>query len=642
MRLNFMRLIYMRLVLFLVLAGLPLGCRAADAADDFRVLPYLQNPAPDAMTILWFSTSDMAGELVLGGTERVYASTPVLAEALNYPDWEAELFFEGQPPATPYRHRILLKDLEPNTAYTCRIEQGGSSFDLSFTTPPVGKRSIRFIAYADCETEPESSGKSVNWPDPSSANAKRLYLLDQTQGYANNLELIATRRPDFITISGDLVESGGEQRDWDEFWRHIANPDGPHLASQVPFFPAPGNHEYYAGPKMGGYDQPGSESAIGRFRTYFEFPPNHASDPEHEGRYYRIDYGPVTLIALDVANGAPHRSSRDTNFYLIGENDENGGDAPDFSPGSRQYAWLKTQLAEAQAKSEFTFVIFHHVPYSVGPHGWPPGEGKDNGTDQQSGVPVRALTPLFLRYGVDAVLAGHDETWERSELVGTEELPGGGAVPHVVHFFDVGTGGDGLRGPEPGLENPHQKFLAHSDAPEIWEDGVLIGGGKHYGHLEVDVLPLADGPWQAVLKPVYVFPIFDSEGAYVGYERRLYDDIVTLTNRRPTAVRQTMASDAEAFGLRTPFPNPFNSTVLIRYFLPRQSAAEVEIFNIEGQRVRRLIQSEQPAGYYSVEWNGLDEEGAQAASGTYVVKLMAGDNREMGKVTDTTKVTLVR
>ena len=98
----------------------------------------------------------------------------------------------------------------------------------------------------------------------------------------------------------------------------------------------------------------------------------------------------------------------------------------------------------------------------------------------------------------------------------------------------MGIGGDGLRGPQPSLENPYQKFLAHRDAPEVWQDGALIAGGKHHGHLEVDVIPLADGRWQAVCKPVYVFPLFAADDAYLGYERRLYDDIVTLTSDHPT------------------------------------------------------------------------------------------------------------
>ena len=39
------------------------------------------------------------------------------------------------------------------------------------------------------------------------------------------------------------------------------------------------------------------------------------------------------------------------------------------------------------------------------------------------GYPVRLLTPVFMQYGVDAVISGHDEMWERSEISGIEIKP---------------------------------------------------------------------------------------------------------------------------------------------------------------------------------------------------------------------------
>ncbi len=498
--------------------------------SDFRIPPYLQNPSTDGVTIIWFSDSQAPGQLTFhkqGATPAAaLVSTPERADALAYPAWEDTTYFGGNAPAAPFRHRLRLEGLEEKTTYAYSVKQDSSHFSATFTTAPAADQAIRFIVYADSETEPESTGKRVNWPGAD--GNKRPYLLDQTSGYANNLAVIAARQPDFIAIAGDLVESGGEQRDWDEFWRHITAAEGMHsLASRVPFLAAPGNHEYYEGPRLGRYNQPGSERAIGRFCSYFDFPANGATDPQQQNRYYRFDYGPVTLIALDVANDSPHQSARDTNFFLLGESDDHGGHAPAFGPGSEQYAWLEEQLKDARRTRQFTFVFFHHVPYSVGPHGWPAGKG--DGLDEQSGVPVRALTPLFLRYGVDAVLAGHDEMWERSEIVGVEIAEDGSQTPHTVHFYDVGIGGDGLRGPQQGLVNPQQKFLAHTHAPEVWRDGVLIEGGKHYGHLEVDVSPQPGGGWQAVLKPVYVFPLFAADGTYLSSERRLYDDVVTLS-----------------------------------------------------------------------------------------------------------------
>ena len=507
----------------------------SEPEPGFRSLPYLQNPAADAMTIVWFSEDNNPGQLIYKKqnltTSDTVSSIPVLAKTLGYSTWEKETYFDGKAPAPPYRHRVRLMGLEASTKYFYTVLQGEGAFSAFFKTAPNPDQAVRFIVFADSETEPESAGKHTPWPDPMT-NEARSYLVDQTTGFANNLEVIRTQQPDFVAIAGDLVESGGEQRDWDEFWRHLTRPENPPgLASQIPILAAPGNHEYYGGPEAGGYSQPASEKAINRFRIYFEFPANGSPNLQQEGRYFRLDYGPVTLILLDVVNDSPNGSENDPNFFLSGENDAGGGHAPAFGPGSRQYAWLENQLQESQNRSAFTFVILHHLPYSVGPHGWPAGEGA--GFDAQSGVPVRTLTPLFMRYGVDAVFAGHDEMWERSEVAGIEIKPDGHQREHTIHFYDVGIGGDGLRGPEPGLDNPYQKFLAHKDAPEIWQDGVLISGGKHYGHLEVDVQQLPNAGWQAILKPVYVFPKFNKkEKKYDGCERRVYDDIITLTNEK--------------------------------------------------------------------------------------------------------------
>ena len=524
--------LFKRLILSVIIGWLTAAC-TSEPETGFRVLPYIQNPAPDAMTLVWFSEDNNPGQLFYKKQSSTSTDTvnslPVLAEPLRYSTWEEDTYFSGTAPSPPYQHRLRLKGLEASTTYFYTVHQDESTFSASFKTAPHPHQTIRFIVFADGETEPESTGKYTQWSDPMT-NEARTYLFDQTTGYANNLEIMLERQPNFVAIAGDLVESGGEQRDWDEFWRHLTLPENPPgLASQIPILAAPGNHEYYGGPKTGRYSQPASEKAINRFRTYFEFPNNGSPIPEQEGRYFRLDYGPITLIALDVVNNSPNGSEKDPNFFLLGENDPGGGHAPAFGPGSRQYSWLERQLQESQSKSSFTFVILHHLPYSVGPHGWPAGEGA--GLNNQSGVPVRSLTPLFMRYGVDAVFAGHDEMWERSEITGIEIKPDGHRRDHSIHFYDLGIGGDGLRGPEAGLENPEQKFLVHKDAPEIWQDGVLIDGGKHYGHLEVDVEPLPNGDWQAILKPVYVFPTFNKEEKiYDGYERRVYDDIIILRN----------------------------------------------------------------------------------------------------------------
>jgi hypothetical protein len=475
------------------------------AASQYRITPYLQTVTADSATIVWFSERGSSGIARLKGDKTTaLMSTPRLACELAY--HLAEFRNLDAARSLPYRHEVKLHGLEPGQSYAVEVEQDGETATLQLRTPDSSK--ARFVVYGDSETEPESTGAHVKWPAPGVVDDERRYPADQTSGYAANLASIAASKPDFMAIAGDVVESGGEQRDWDEFWLHNAA-----LAASVPIVAALGNHDYYGGPgDLGGYGGAASQRAVSKFQSYFG-----------QANYYVHNYGPIALLVLDANDGKPQRSETDTNWYLSDV-------APDWQEGSAQLEWLQQALAEAQRNKAFTFVMFHPAPYSSGVHGRVPGVGEAE--NFSSGRPLRALTPLFLRYGVDAVFNGHDEMYEHSLVQGMEAMSDGSQTEHSVHFFTVGIGGDGLRGPDPGLSNPVGLFMADRDSPEIYDaNGVLQDGGKHYGHLLVDVGQQGDGHWEARIEPVYVFPVMNAEGEVQSFESRIYDDVLTLRSR---------------------------------------------------------------------------------------------------------------
>ncbi len=496
----------------------------------FRVTPWLQNPDTHAMTLIWLSNANRAGQLTLwmqddpgNSAGTVFESSPTPAKALYYHPAEKCDNPQCRRPQQPYLHQLRITGLQPGGTYHYQVTQDSVQADGTFTTPDDGEKPLRFIVYADSETEPESTGTAVVWPGADRSTRTRKYLVDQTTGYRQNLQVIRARRPAFVAIAGDLVQSGGEQRDWDEFW--LQNAD---LAAQTVLIPALGNHDYFGGPgELGKYSTDDSERAVRKYQTYFDLPANGASHAWQEERYYSLRYGVVTLVVLDTNDGLPDRSGMDTNWRLRGAGD--GGYAPDWQQGSEQYAWLEETLRQAQQTSRFTFVMFHGTPYTSGVHGQPPGE--THGRDILSALPLQTLTPLFMRYGVDAVFGGHDEMYEHSVVPGTEVLPDGRERAQEIHVFDVGIGGDGLRGPVPGVHNPYRVFLADSDSPEIYSaQGVLIDGGKHYGHLEVNIDRDAEGRWQASMDAVYIFPVTQIDGKVIDFERRIYADPVVLTS----------------------------------------------------------------------------------------------------------------
>lgn len=75
------------------------------------------------------------------------------------------------------------------------------------------------------------------------------------------------------------------------------------------------------------------------------------------------------------------------------------------------------------------------------------------------------------------------------------------------------------------------------------------------------------------------------------------------------------------------YPNPFNPSTVISFELPSRTQVQLDIYNLLGQRVRRLVDGSLPAGEYEVTFDGTG-----LASGAYFYKFEAGDYRETKKM----------
>jgi len=83
---------------------------------------------------------------------------------------------------------------------------------------------------------------------------------------------------------------------------------------------------------------------------------------------------------------------------------------------------------------------------------------------------------------------------------------------------------------------------------------------------------------------------------------------------------EDVAYAPKIFLLSQNYPNPFNSITNIQYQLSAASEVLLTIYNIRGQEVLRLVESDQPAGYHQITWNA-----ANVASGMYFYRLWAGN-----------------
>jgi hypothetical protein len=74
-------------------------------------------------------------------------------------------------------------------------------------------------------------------------------------------------------------------------------------------------------------------------------------------------------------------------------------------------------------------------------------------------------------------------------------------------------------------------------------------------------------------------------------------------------------------------PNPFGSGTTISYQLPSETKVGLKVYNVAGQLVRTLVNSQQPAGSYAVKWDGRDDGQRKLAAGVYLYRLEAGESR---------------
>jgi hypothetical protein len=84
------------------------------------------------------------------------------------------------------------------------------------------------------------------------------------------------------------------------------------------------------------------------------------------------------------------------------------------------------------------------------------------------------------------------------------------------------------------------------------------------------------------------------------------------------------------------YPNPFNPSTKIEFSLPERAQVTLEIYNISGKRVKRLVDEELPSGQWSVIWDGEDDKGMEVASGIYFYRL------KTSQFTQTRKMVLIR
>ena len=406
----------MRRIKYSGFAGIALTLLALwGCAQDVQILdgPYVMPKSPTEATVTW--------ETALPGDSWVdYGLTDSYGTRRGAEEAEKS-------------HRVTLTDLQPGRDYYYRISSAGSRREgrftagVTFAKGPYWQNVTPASITLMWETHPPAAaqvvyGPAETWTDTLRAEAAALHevvLSGLASGTAYRCRVLAggmsspeasfrTPAPgdatftcivygdsrhfpephgnlvlqmlkhdaDFAINSGDLVDDGQEEGLWEPQFFDPIRP----LGRRMPFYTTLGNHDR---------DAPA-------YYRYFSLPDN-GSQARPEA-WYAFRYENAHVIVLDT-------------------------DIRRFRSGDEQVRWLERELKTSDAT--WKVVVTHYPLYSSGRHG--------------SSVEVREiLMPVFERYGVDLVMAGHDHGYERTWPLRDGKRQDGG----VVHVVSAGGGAE--------------------------------------------------------------------------------------------------------------------------------------------------------------------------------------------------------
>lgn len=165
---------------------------------------------------------------------------------------------------------------------------------------------------------------------------------------------------------------------------------------------------------------------------------------------------------------------------------------------------------------------------------------------------------------------------------------------------------------------------------------------SYHEYVSTNFLRLSDEEWKASYlfqstRPSFVnLYLADSTGGSRGPGLKLFTSVSDKPNNIP-----------KSFVLHQNFPNPFNSTTIISFSIPEDFAysnVELNIYNIHGQVVKKLLKESLPARTYFSRWDGTDDRNKPVASGVYFYRLVvnASNPLKIGNQILTGKMSLIK
>ncbi len=125
-------------------------------------------------------------------------------------------------------------------------------------------------------------------------------------------------------------------------------------------------------------------------------------------------------------------------------------------------------------------------------------------------------------------------------------------------------------------------------------------------------------------KKMYLMATYDGQTT-------IYESIMLIDeNGNPVNVeREKEGAIPQQIELLPAYPNPFNPQTKIKYRMDKSADIRISVYNMLGQRIDDLFNSEKPAGEYEIT---IDANELKLSSGTYIVVLRTKEQQVAQKI----------
>lgn len=173
------------------------------------------------------------------------------------------------------------------------------------------------------------------------------------------------------------------------------------------------------------------------------------------------------------------------------------------------------------------------------------------------------------------------------------------------------------------LEYDESRLALETSTAEDMGTGLIHAAASCNGGLRC-VFAANQGISNQGVKINFVFneksPITPTAADFKFVEVMVDDKIATVTGVQEPQPAQKPTT----WQLDQNYPNPFNAITAITFQVPTTAAVKIEVFNLLGQCLQKLLDAEKEPGVYTVRWNGCNQIGQPLPSGIYIYRLQAG------------------